>query len=49
MLVERIKNGLTQEKLGRLADISNNILIEIGQVVAKEPTITTVSKIASVP
>jgi transcriptional regulator with XRE-family HTH domain len=53
MLAENIrrlrkKKGLTQEKLARLADISNNTLIKIEQGIAKEPTITTVTKIASV-
>ena len=43
----RLKKGLSQEKLARLADISNNTLIKIEQVIAKEPTITTVTKIAS--
>lgn len=43
----RIKKGLSQEKLARLADISNNTLIKIEQGIAKEPTITTVAKIAS--
>jgi transcriptional regulator with XRE-family HTH domain len=43
----RIKKGLSQEKLARLADISNNTLIKIEQGIAKEPTITTVTKIAS--
>jgi transcriptional regulator with XRE-family HTH domain len=43
----RVKKGLSQEKLARLADISNNTLIKIEQGIAKEPTITTVSKIAS--
>ncbi len=43
----RKKKGLSQEKLARLADISNNTLIKIEQEVAKEPTITTVTKIAS--
>jgi transcriptional regulator with XRE-family HTH domain len=52
MLAENIKRlrkkkGLSQEKLARLADISNNTLIKIEQEVAKEPTITTVTKIAS--
>ena len=52
MLAENIrrlrkKKGLSQEKLARLADISNNTLIKIEQGIAKEPTITTVSKIAS--
>jgi transcriptional regulator with XRE-family HTH domain len=43
----RMKKGLSQEKLARLADISNNTLIKIEQGIAKEPTITTVTKIAS--
>lgn len=43
----RIEKGLSQEKLARLADISNNTLIKIEQGIAKEPTITTVTKIAS--
>jgi len=52
MLAENIrrlrkKRGLSQEKLARLADISNNTLIKIEQGIAKEPTITTVSKVAS--
>ena len=42
-----MKKGLSQEKLARLADISNNTLIKIEQGIAKEPTITTVTKIAS--
>ena len=51
MLAENIKRirkkkGLTQEKLARLADISNNTLVKIEMGMAKEPTITTVRKIA---
>jgi transcriptional regulator with XRE-family HTH domain len=42
----RKKKGLTQEKLSRLADISNNTLVKIEMGMAKEPTITTVTKIA---
>jgi DNA-binding XRE family transcriptional regulator len=42
----RIRKGLSQEKLARLADISNATLIKIEVGVAKEPTITTVAKIA---
>lgn len=42
----RLKKGLSQEKLARLADISNATLIKIESGVAKEPTIITVSKIA---
>ncbi|MBN2831612.1 MAG: helix-turn-helix transcriptional regulator [Candidatus Omnitrophica bacterium] len=43
----RLKKGLTQEKLSRLADIANATLVKIESGVAKEPTITTVAKIAS--
>jgi transcriptional regulator with XRE-family HTH domain len=43
----RLKKGLSQEKLARLADISNATLIKIEVGVAKEPTITTVAKIAT--
>ena len=43
----RIKNGFSQEKLARLADISNATLVKIEAGVAKEPTITTVTKIAN--
>ncbi|PIQ90569.1 MAG: hypothetical protein COV71_03905 [Candidatus Omnitrophica bacterium CG11_big_fil_rev_8_21_14_0_20_41_12] len=51
MLAEHIKSirkkkGLTQEKLARLADISNNTLVKIEMGMAKEPTITTITKIA---
>lgn len=42
----RIKKLLSQEKLARLADISNATLVKIETGVAKEPTITTVIKIA---
>jgi len=42
----RIKKGYSQEKLARIADISNATLVKIEAGVAKEPTITTVSKIA---
>ena len=42
----RIKKGLAQEKLARLADISTATLVKIEARVAKEPTITTVAKIA---
>ena len=52
MLAENIrrirkKKGLSQEKLARLADISNNTLVKIEMGMAKEPTITTVKKIAN--
>jgi len=43
----RLKQGLSQEKLARLADIANATLIKIETGAAKEPTITTVAKIAS--
>ncbi|MFH1640620.1 MAG: helix-turn-helix transcriptional regulator [Candidatus Omnitrophota bacterium] len=43
----RLRKGLSQERLARLADISNATLIKIEVGVAKEPTITTVAKIAS--
>lgn len=51
MLAKNIKRirknkGLTQEKLARLADISNNTLVKIEMGMAKEPTITTMIKIA---
>lgn len=42
----RLKRGLSQEKLARLADISTVTLVKIEAGVAKEPTITTVAKIA---
>jgi len=42
----RLKKGLSQEKLARLADISTVTLVKIESGVAKEPTITTVTKIA---
>ncbi|MDD5506086.1 MAG: helix-turn-helix transcriptional regulator [Candidatus Omnitrophica bacterium] len=42
----RLKKGLSQEKLARLADIANATLVKIELGVAKEPTITTVTKIA---
>jgi len=42
----RLKKGFSQEKLARLSDISNNTLIKIEQGIAKEPTITTIIKIA---
>lgn len=51
MLAENIrklrnKKGLAQEKLARLANISTATLVKIETRVAKEPTITTVVKIA---
>jgi transcriptional regulator with XRE-family HTH domain len=52
MLAENIrklrqKKKLAQEKLARLADISTATLVKIEAGVAKEPTITTVMKIAN--
>ena len=43
----RLKRRLSQEKLARLADISNATLIKIEAGTAKEPTITTITRIAS--
>jgi transcriptional regulator with XRE-family HTH domain len=43
----RLKKELSQEKLSRLADISNATLVKIESGTAREPTITTVAKIAS--
>ncbi|MDD2751600.1 MAG: helix-turn-helix transcriptional regulator [Candidatus Omnitrophica bacterium] len=43
----RLKNGFSQEKLARLADISTATLVKIESGMAKEPTITTVAKISS--
>jgi len=42
----RLKRGLSQEKLARLAGISNATLVKIEAGTAREPTITTVIKIA---
>lgn len=42
----RKKKGLTQEKLARMADIANNTLVKIEMGMAREPTITTMHKIA---
>ena len=42
----RQKKELSQEKLARLADISTATLVKIEAGIAKEPTITTVTKIA---
>jgi len=42
----RYKKELSQEKLARLADISTVTLVKIESGAAKEPTITTVAKIA---
>jgi len=43
----RTKKGLSQEKLARLADISTATLVKIEAGAAKEPTITTVTKLAT--
>lgn len=43
----RIKKDLAQEKLARMADISTATIVKIESGVAKEPTITTVAKIAN--
>jgi transcriptional regulator with XRE-family HTH domain len=42
----RKKSGFAQEKLARLANISNNTLVKIEMGMAKEPTITTIQKLA---
>ena len=42
----REKAGLSQEKLARLADVSNNTLINIEAGKQDNPTIDTLSKIA---
>ena len=42
----REKLGLSQEKLARLADVSNNTIINIEAGKQKNPTIETISKIA---
>jgi transcriptional regulator with XRE-family HTH domain len=42
----RLRNRLSQEKLSRLADISTATLVKIEAGIAKEPTITTIAKIA---
>ena len=42
----REKAGLSQEKLARLADVSNNTLIKIEAEKQNNPTIETLKKIA---
>lgn len=42
----RKKKGFSQEKLARLADISLNTLTKIESGFSREPTITTILKIA---
>ena len=41
-----MRNCLSQEKLSRLANISTATLVKIEAGIAKEPTITTIIKIA---
>lgn len=43
----REKNGFSQEKLARLADISNNTVIKIESGKNQNPTLDTLKKIAS--
>lgn len=43
----REKLGLSQEKLARLADVSNNTIINIESGKQTNPTIETVKKIAN--
>ncbi|MEK7172817.1 MAG: helix-turn-helix transcriptional regulator [Patescibacteria group bacterium] len=43
----REKNGFSQEKLARLADISNNTVIKIEAGKNQNPTLDTLKKIAS--
>jgi len=42
----RIKKGLSQEKLARLADVSYNTIVKIESSQSKHPTIQTVAGIA---
>ena len=42
----RKKQGLSQEKLARLADVSNNTIINIEAGINNNPTIETIRKIA---
>lgn len=42
----REKNGLSQEKLARLADVSNNTIVNIEASKQINPTIETLVKIA---
>ncbi len=44
----RKKLGLSQEKLARLADVSNNTIINIEAGKQQNPTIETLKKIAKV-
>jgi len=43
----REKTGLSQEKLARLADVSNNTIINIEAGKQNNPTIETLKKIAN--
>ena len=42
----REANGLSQEKLARLADVANNTIIKIEAGKNQNPTLNTLSKIA---
>jgi transcriptional regulator with XRE-family HTH domain len=42
----REKKGLSQERLARLADVSNNTVVNIESGKQKNPTVDTISKIA---
>ena len=44
----RLKKGLSQEKVARLANIALNTLTKIESGLSKEPTIKTITKIAGV-
>jgi len=43
----RLKKGLSQEKVARLADIALNTLTKIESGLSQEPTIRTIAKIAN--
>lgn len=43
----REKLGLSQEKLARLADVSNNTIINIESGKQQNPTVETIKKIAN--
>ena len=42
----RVKRGLSQEKLARLADVANNTIIKIEAGKNQNPTLDTLKKIA---
>ncbi len=44
----RIKKGLSQERLARLADVSYNTIVKIESGASNNPTIQTLSGIAKV-